>query len=342
MVLKGILVTIATLLLLTDSSQSGNDDGCKPAPPSGCVYKVTDNLPTVICNNLNLKAIPTCLPGKTHPKKLIINGNNISQITSIRYDTLEYLYIESDNVLNIVLYAFGHLSNLTVLSLRNNFITDIQRDTFIGLTHLKELYLTNNSIKTLPHHAFFYLPQLKILEINKNSIASISDGAFANLTVLSELNLRDNKLIAVPKFNNTRLDLDILNLGQNKLTEIPHEPFKTLKYLKTLYLDDNEIITLPHSAFWGLDHLKLLHLENNQLSHIWYHLFLDPWESLLEVYLHNNNIAELNPIQLPWKQLHVVTLDDNHWLCTCKTVWMKSLRAVIDNSTSIMYVKVFF
>ncbi|CAH1794413.1 unnamed protein product [Owenia fusiformis] len=336
MSLKGLIIVFMTITQSSDGIHSGKEPGC--IPPDGCQFQMLEGAPTVTCNNIGLETIPACLPGNYPPRHLLINENNITQITSIIYDTLEELYLESNNAIVVVSEAFRHLSKLKLLSLKYNLIRDIQRHTFIGLTSLEKLYLTGNSMRILPEQAFYYgyLPLLNILDLSNNSISDIGDTSFQYLRNLSKLNLRNNNLASVPLFENAALDLDDLNLGDNKIEQVPHDGFKTLTYLKILSLDGNMLTDLPHSAFWSLKHLNVIHLENNQLRLLWYNLFHVPWETLQEVYLHSNNIDVIHPHLLPWRQLKVITLERNPWECTCHATWMWSIEAVINNSTSII------
>lgn len=84
----------------------------------------------------------------------------------------------------------------------------------------------------------------------------------ANLKVL---NLYDNNLTSVHNIEllaNTCLE--DLNLGNNKLTELPQQ-FSKINTLKSLWLDDNHFQSFP-SVLCNMDHLKALKLSGNQLK----------------------------------------------------------------------------
>ncbi|KAG8467351.1 hypothetical protein KFE25_000667 [Diacronema lutheri] len=78
--------------------------------------------------------------------------------------------------------------------------------------------------------------------------------------------LRGQGLTAVPPelFALVR-DMEIVDLGDNKLRQIPNE-IETLTVLKKLYLDTNELQTLPASIARMHEHLTLLALADNPLQ----------------------------------------------------------------------------
>jgi Leucine-rich repeat (LRR) protein len=92
----------------------------------------------------------------------------------------------------------------------------------------------------------------------------------AKLTCLTSLNLYDcaiSDLTGIGMLQHT--PLQVLNLGRNPISELPHDEIIALSQtLKELWLDDCQLKgTLP-SCLLQLDQLELLRLSNNQLTDV--------------------------------------------------------------------------
>jgi Leucine-rich repeat (LRR) protein len=92
----------------------------------------------------------------------------------------------------------------------------------------------------------------------------------AKLTCLTSLNLYDcaiSDLTGIGMLQRT--PLQVLNLGRNPISELPHDEIIALSQtLKELWLDDCQLKgTLP-SCLLQLDQLELLRLSNNQLTDV--------------------------------------------------------------------------
>ncbi|KAG7198417.1 hypothetical protein KM043_005805 [Ampulex compressa] len=129
--------------------------------------------------------------------------------------------------------------------------------------------------------------------------------------------------------------LERLNLGDNRLAELPSEVFHPLHQLQYLNLTGNRLSTLPRSLFQGLDSLEEIRLSRNRLSVLPYKAFapskllsrLDlsgnllvslpdnsfkPNRRLLELCLSLNRLTKLPPrLFSGLKELKVLQLADN-------------------------------
>ena len=138
-----------------------------------------------------------------------------------------------------------------VLSLKDNKLTAVQVGDFSHLSSLKVLTLSENDIKALP--------------IGNNDTAP---GIFKGIEKLEELDMRDNLLEPAGIYDqNLNLssfhglsNLKILDLGKNKLSEIP--PLYPLPSVEVLRLDFNEMpkLELPIDSISHLSTLKQLHM----------------------------------------------------------------------------------
>lgn len=68
-------------------------------------------------------------------------------------------------------------------------------------------------------------------------------------------------------------NLRILNLANNKLSQLPASIISQLTQLRTLNLSNNQLTNLPTTAFTNLVHLGLLDISKNQL----------PYENIKEI-----------------------------------------------------------
>jgi len=103
---------------------------------------------------------------------------------------LEKLEAENKEISDLT--AIEHCTNLTVLYLNNNQISDIRPLANADLVKLTELYLNENQLIDLNGLAKADLPKLTGLYLNDNQISDISP--LANLPNLTELYLASNQL----------------------------------------------------------------------------------------------------------------------------------------------------
>lgn len=140
---------------------------------------------------------------------------------------------------------------------------------FKKLAKEKKICLFSNNLHLDDH--FNKLNNLTILRLTKNIFHPQGEGIYklppsfqALSRTLKELDLRDNPLYEIPNVIFQLELLEILNLGNCEISNIP-VGIKNLKSLRKLYLDNNQIITPEHLSLPVLDHL---YLENNGVTSI--------------------------------------------------------------------------
>ncbi|XP_003702256.1 uncharacterized protein LOC100877838 [Megachile rotundata] len=86
--------------------------------------------------------------------------------------------------------------------------------------------------------------------------------------------------------------LEHLDLGDNRLTELPSDVFHPLHQLQYLNLTGNQLNVLPRALFQGLDHLEEIGLSRNRLSVLPYQTFASS-KALVRLNLSGNLLVSL-------------------------------------------------
>lgn len=108
---------------------------------------------------------------------------------------------------------------------------------------------------------------IKNLYVFKNGIESLSQEDFVELDSLEMLDLSQNKLIELPDHVFEPLSsLHNLDLSANQIIHISKDSFAGLELLERLYLYNNLIESIHPAAFDGLQQLLELKLQGNKLT----------------------------------------------------------------------------
>lgn len=118
------------------------------------------------------------------------------------------------------------------------------------------------------------------------------------------------KAIESGAFQST-VKLEILNLGDNRLTEFPSNIFHSLHSLRILNLTGNNFVSLQRTWFQSLDLLDEVHFADNKLAVIPYQVFEPAW-SLRVIDLSGNKLVSLPDHSFrPNKHLQEIDLSSN-------------------------------
>lgn len=93
-------------------------------------------------------------------------------------------------------------------------------------------------------------------------------------------------------------NLEMLDLSQNKLTELPEKVFEPLSSLRNLDLSSNQITNISENSFQGLILLERLYLYSNQIKAIHPKAF-DGMDHLLELKLQGNMLTSIPTLAMP-------------------------------------------
>ncbi|KAK4884741.1 hypothetical protein RN001_001012 [Aquatica leii] len=163
-------------------------------------------------------------------------------------NTIRNLYLGTNSINAIENNTFSQLSDLRILSLEENKISSIYKDSFKGLTSMTSLILKKNLITNIPIGLFGDLGRLEMLDLSDNRLSSLSPNTFSGLISLTKLNISHNELKVFedshlfPLGKLISLDVSDTKLHDLKLEIIMEHHFR----LRVLVLNDN---------FWTCKHL---------------------------------------------------------------------------------------
>ncbi|KAM4585499.1 vasorin-like [Odontesthes bonariensis] len=105
------------------------------------------------------------------------------------------------------------------------------------------------------------------------------------------------------------VELEMLDVSQNELSEIPDRVFEMLSKLKNLDLSSNRITYISKDSFSGLVQLERLYLHANRIQSIHLEAF-ENLEMLLELKLQGNQLISLPSLNFP--RLLLLDLSNNN------------------------------
>eukprot|EP00026_Physarum_polycephalum_P000022 Phypoly_transcript_00022.p1 GENE.Phypoly_transcript_00022~~Phypoly_transcript_00022.p1 ORF type:complete len:3281 (-),score=556.54 Phypoly_transcript_00022:159-8669(-) len=234
-------------------------------------------LPSAVYNLANLKTLditknylnqmPIQLSALTSLVKLRMEENQIlfltdpvTYIMSQALTNLKELNLDT-NLISVIPESFALFSQLEILSLRNNKLTEFANP-ICSLPNLRVLRLSGNTLTKMPTTSVKF-SQLHILDLCKTGLANLPH-SLTVLPSLKELHLSDNLLGSLPLGFSELTSLEILALDGNRLTEFPAS-ILSLTSLRSLNLNNNDIASLPNEI-GTLTRLVSLMLDNNKLQ----------------------------------------------------------------------------
>ena len=195
------------------------------------------------------------------------------------------------SIISLPSLCFEEASNCTDIVLRENNLTTIEADAWMGLDNLDSLTIEDNHLQSIPRGAFEHLTNLTFHSLNRNDIQAIEQGAWLHLDTLDYLGLRGNRLSAITA-----------------------NMFTHLQSLTHIELQDNNIRRIEAGAWFGLESLYSLDLSYNELTAVHTQMFRPLQETanglnsvfssretgfntsaLYELHLDNNQISEIEP-----------------------------------------------
>ena len=113
------------------------------------------------------------------------------------FQNLQHLTLDALTLNGSIWGEIGKLRKLKELSMQDNTISILDKDTISNLNELQTLDLSKNDIQTiLVPRKTFYTPgsNLRVLDLSRNKINDISNGAFDGLEKVEIFKLRGNQI----------------------------------------------------------------------------------------------------------------------------------------------------
>ncbi|XP_063595777.1 relaxin receptor 2-like [Penaeus indicus] len=149
-----------------------------------------------LMNNALRELTPDALEGLTSLVDLDLTTNLVSDFDSLmsHLPKLESLWLNHNQVTLEGRSVSPRSRHLLELSLENNLIKKLTKDSLRGLTGLTSLYLRHNQIRSIDSGTFLQQRRLLDLELNYNFLSHLADEMFTGLKSLVSLNLDGNPL----------------------------------------------------------------------------------------------------------------------------------------------------
>ena len=260
-----------------------------------------------------------------------------------RLTALTRLWLGINEFTGAIPAEFDGLSNLRVLELGSNAISDIS--VLKNLPNLEQLWMIHNRIQDVSDLA--ELTRLRRLYLGWNQIEDISPlsgltsleylglqytgrsdiSALSGLTNLISLNLEGNQIDDISTLSGLT-NLTWLRLSLNRIVDLL--PLTGLTKLEELWLNDNEIEDISELA--GMSSLTLLELRGNRLVDI---STLAALTNLTWLDLSHNRIVDLSPLA-GLNKLEQLKLNDNEVEDISALSGLSGLRNLRLESNGIM------
>jgi len=237
----------------------------------------------------------TTLKEQKNLSELKLSSNLFRQIPSEALESLQSLTLLdfSNNLIETLdLSLLKDLTNIRELDFRNNVIDSISGSSE-NLTQIQVVHLHGNRISNIPDSFFISYPQLRKLDVSDNKLTQFPLSAVTS-SDLNWLNVSSNPLqrIKDPRTHRklphieelhitatnltvlTSTDLEVfptllhLYLFRNKIVRISPSAFASLIALLTLDISSNELETLPPERLQGMRELQILNISHNKLKDV--------------------------------------------------------------------------
>ncbi|XP_059616261.1 chaoptin [Phlebotomus argentipes] len=266
--------------------------------------------------------------GSIRSKAINLENNFLVNLPSaaFRGTSAVHVVLAFNNIASVDSEAFAGLENtLEYLDLERNHLTNL----FEGLetlNRMRYLYLTANEINHVSHLP----PTLKVLSLSSNNFTSIPTEGLQNCTDLSYLNMGYNKISDLPEngFVSWGSELQTLLLRNNKITMLNYGSFNGLESIKEISLSFNDIHYVHPSAFVNISKtLKILELSFGIYREDIPLEALNPLTELMWLGLDNNNLKLIPDDSLiSLKELTFINIAYNRITVLPRTIFVPEIH----------------
>ncbi|XP_059150135.1 toll-like receptor Tollo [Physella acuta] len=211
---------------------------------------------------------------------------------------LTYFNVSFNNLKEIPVLSYAE--SLQVVDLSNNVITSLLPVTFQDLQALKKIVLSNNQLTSLHVRQFKGCESLEVLDLSSNSLNKLDVDIFTFVKSIVEINLSNNQLTSFSQEFMSLVNLKILNLSGNKITQTYRGQFP--------------------------NHVEIIDLSRNNIANIKVHTFKS-LKKIVNVNLSYNNLTTLSRLGVEI-DIHLgyspsFDLSYNPFVCDCSLGWLK-------------------
>lgn len=234
----------------------------------------------------------------------------------------------------------------------NSDVTDFPLDYFTGIKNIETLSFHGTRLQSIPN-IFMNLQQVYTMDLSLNEIEIVSTVNIQKLGI-RHLNVSRNTIRYLePDDLSWISSVEILDISNNKITDIPKDYFRSTRLIRKLILSFNSLRTIHEYVFSGLEtSLQELYLAENQISDIHPLAFNNLLElKLLDLSGNPFNLKiDVSSIKLPQHIAHLdlhktaltkldfcfiqhlhdlefINLQENDLECSCDLLWvMKHLK----------------
>ena len=251
------------------------EDGMVESQLSGVVSTSMDN--AIKISSIKNKVVKDIINDEL--KYYIMEYNNDKYITKAAFEKIYSLELNNKNLTSNDLDELEIFSNVSVIDLSDNNITDVS-----ALTNLKRLYSINlNNNKVTDVSALKDLENLGSISLSGNENVS----GYEQLNNIYQLNLSNTNLITLNDISNNE-KLQQLNLSNN--TQLDYTDLILPKNISYLVLDNTNFTSYDFS---GLNKLYSLSIKNNKLKNL---NLSENIKSLTSLDISNNEITDLSTL----------------------------------------------
>jgi len=212
-----------------------------------------------------LQGINKIMPGQTIDVKFKLKApKDIYELLNFKVETttnykgkviINLLDIRTKPFLDLNTASMMNPDSITSLDLSENGLTELPQE-LAKFKNLRYLNLSNNRLVSIDNLPVF--KNLRFLDIS-NNVIGILPASICELKELEEVNAENNQIKSIPSGFPNLVNLKILNLGNNKLTEF--NTITNCKNLIKLNLGQNNISQIPDDII-QMNNLKEISLKS--------------------------------------------------------------------------------